>query len=891
MMDSFLGKGRKRTKFARSSGAWRLAEDSSDSQEEVQEVAEHMNGQDDSIVILDVEAPTSPVSSEPVTPTKHSTASAIRRENQTVQMPPPPFLTPRRPIIDTSQVGLVADHRSDTETTPRLLPLASPGLPMVSPLVKRSGASVGFFEQTDGSTSELDASAEIEHDGHQVRPRRDPQPEYISLITPDEETFNNDVMSQFAQHHQDLNQGITTNEDEVAIDATGSHENFLIDSSDRQRDPMQFQNYAGRDSGHVDLLQDHQVVAAEDEDMYGSSSLIPEVAAPQPCDDRQPQEIPEATARSQDVTREGDPEMTHINEVDITSFSGSDMVVIEEDKSSEILIDVSRDTQNLSPPSMETLDGAHDLDTHVPEAGHDLLGHGDRSSETQLLTSARIDDPVVDLEAQLIGSPDEASIPQAESTEQPTSPQHITMEEQDRNQSVTLPLSPVATQDEPQSPDQGAEATVAIRLPPTPDHTQEQDRSRNTAAIASSSQEPPHLHEEVVTQNQPLQLETPASKKPTRSRKSLSLHHISQNSSPYFTPRRSARMHSSPQPSSPKRKENLPPVSSPQRPLPSTKSVSPLPAQINGHLKEKTKRLSGFAETYGLTTASSYYPPLATVDEFFAATIDVLAICTTDVKEPQRAKTGPKDYHCTYQIVDPSLASREVVVAQVFRPYKTALPRVSRGSVVLLRNMKVQSQKRKCMLLSTESSSWAVFTHPEHSYTKASMLGITIAGPPIEYGPSERLGAIDLMQWWDGEGAMKHAELKDLNPRATNGTSPIESRESLDMSPATSTAKVPPTPLRRSRRRGNRTDNDGNADDSDPDMAKVHARRNSDISLASQRPNVEDDDRSQSAPSVIHELRDGTKYVDESPGERKRRGTRGQSLIHELRDGTSYIDE
>ena len=90
-----------------------------------------------------------------------------------------------------------------------------------------------------------------------------------------------------------------------------------------------------------------------------------------------------------DVTREGDPEMTHINEVDITSFSGSDMVVIEEDKLSEILIDVSRDTQNLSPPSMETLDGAHELDTPVPEAGHDLLGHGDRSSETPALNQCQ----------------------------------------------------------------------------------------------------------------------------------------------------------------------------------------------------------------------------------------------------------------------------------------------------------------------------------------------------------------------------------------------------------------------------------------------------------------------------------------------------------------------
>jgi UPF0288 family protein (methanogenesis marker protein 3) len=36
--------------------------------------------------------------------------------------------------------------------------------------------------------------------------------------------------------------------------------------------------------------------------------------------------------------------------------------------------------------------------------------------------------------------------------------------------------------------------------------------------------------------------------------------------------------------------------------------------------------------------------------------------------------------------------------------------------------------------------------------------------------------------------------------------------------------------------------------------------------------------------SVVHELRDGTKYVDDD-------GSGNSSVIHELRDGLTYVDE
>lgn len=74
----------------------------------------------------------------------------------------PPRTTIRMDMIRTHSTGNVSEHSeavSDVTTTPRLHPLASPGLPLVSPLVQRSGVDIGYFPPYRETVSQLDASS------------------------------------------------------------------------------------------------------------------------------------------------------------------------------------------------------------------------------------------------------------------------------------------------------------------------------------------------------------------------------------------------------------------------------------------------------------------------------------------------------------------------------------------------------------------------------------------------------------------------------------------------------------------------------------------------------------------------------------------------------------
>lgn len=143
----------------------------------------------------------------------------------------------------------------------------------------------------------------------------------------------------------------------------------------------------------------------------------------------------------------------------------------------------------------------------------------------------------------------------------------------------------------------------------------------------------------------------------------------------------------------------------------------------------------------GLRTRLSYFSPLATLQDHFASVIDVLATVasTTPI---QRSKSGPKDYYLTLNITDPSSDSSYTTV-QIFRPFKEALPVVSEGAAILLRNFKVQSQKHRFILVSTASSAWAVFEIGQ---------SVQINGPPVEIGAEERGFAKGLIQWWASLG-------------------------------------------------------------------------------------------------------------------------------------------
>jgi len=182
----------------------------------------------------------------------------------------------------------------------------------------------------------------------------------------------------------------------------------------------------------------------------------------------------------------------------------------------------------------------------------------------------------------------------------------------------------------------------------------------------------------------------------------------------------------------------LKPVSG-SKPHLQTPELNTVTSIANGHAMVQSPRSA--PPLVGLRTRLSYFSPLATIHDHFASTIDVLAIVTSTTSM-QRSKSGPKDYHLSLNIIDPSSNSSFTTV-QIFRPFKEALPLASKGAAILLRNFKVQSQKHKFVLVSTASSAWAVFEKGQIA---------EVNGPPVEIGAEERGFAKGLSQWWESLG-------------------------------------------------------------------------------------------------------------------------------------------
>ena len=241
------------------------------------------------------------------------------------------------------------------------------------------------------------------------------------------------------------------------------------------------------------------------------------------------------------------------------------------------------------------------------------------------------------------------------------------------------------------------------------------------------------------------------------------------------------------------------------------KSPKTIPAELD--YRHGPESLHPIPLSTGFRTPLSYFVPLSSLPEYFNSTIDVMVI-TISASQFGRTTKGPRDYYETVYITDPSSAISDrlphITTAQIFRPFKIALPIVSTGDVVLLRNFKVQTQKHKPMLLSTESSAWAVFRKG---------FDVQIRGPQLEFGPEERGFAKGLGDWWVSLDDQGRAELlNSVSKPETGGKSKGKEKEK--------------------------------------------ASRKS---------------------TVVHELRDGTRYMDGRVG--------GMDGVHELRDGTVYTDD
>jgi len=205
------------------------------------------------------------------------------------------------------------------------------------------------------------------------------------------------------------------------------------------------------------------------------------------------------------------------------------------------------------------------------------------------------------------------------------------------------------------------------------------------------------------------------------------------------------------------------------------------------------------------------------------------------------------------------------------------------------------------MLLSTDTSSWAVF---KTSFDANSTFSdVVISGPPIEYGLNETEHVRQLMQWWEAGGQRHFAErvAQDHSNVKSDGNIDSAAKVGPDESKGTPRSNRKPRPSER--RRANMTDHDANEidvegsvevqdfGDSSPLLDRTNQRRGSTVSTA---PSMSKDKgreftprrsaRNRRSPSLVHELRDGTKYVDDE-------NQRGGSVVHELRDGATYVDE
>ena len=149
--------------------------------------------------------------------------------------------------------------------------------------------------------------------------------------------------------------------------------------------------------------------------------------------------------------------------------------------------------------------------------------------------------------------------------------------------------------------------------------------------------------------------------------------------------------------------------------------------------------------TAGFRTSISYYVSLAYLHKHFNKKIDILTICVSATK-PVKSQKGPRDWTQTLLLTDPSSSAtaKPIIVAQLFRPSQDVLAFPDSGDVVLLRDVKVQTQKQKMMLISTNSSAWAVWRqgileNPDK---------MEVRGPPVEIGAGERGVVRGLTTWW-----------------------------------------------------------------------------------------------------------------------------------------------
>ncbi|KIX09833.1 uncharacterized protein Z518_00914 [Rhinocladiella mackenziei CBS 650.93] len=1009
-----VGRGRKRTKFARHSGAWSLVDSDEEGLEEISTVVENGESTQQSPARscqeidlssirghhatggeqeedLDKNSWAQAITAPPIVNlAKEQTTEASHPDSisETIQESaalPPVIMGPPQTPLRTNRLQISPDigthdlskEDSEAATTPRLLPLTSPGLPLVSPLICRSDVEVGYFPQFEKNISQLDASGEKQVEIAVQGVAKEPTLDDGGSVNSDEPRVVSEETSTQRQEviavHENLQD---TDEPDIAQPAqspapvSSSFERSIRSQLSNSILPEQW--FPSREatisqewsrtqkdpSLHTVVHKAAQIVEVEDDDLYGApedtakgndvpttSTSLEQPRSPLDVLERFLQMSPVATvgrsfgsetlvASSPRATPHDDPsanwqEQVTLSAVECRSPDAYPVPPLPFQQNRHTTKS-SRSSSRRSPTHHSQV---HSLDENVDER--------ESLPEEQNVVSEPTDDAVEeaervqaepkfavyetgrqksqDLDPVSDAINEEGSVLPHGQRAIPAHPPLLVDHINEQEVQTQLP-TPDQSQREYYSPEHKLDnepnkmkqqASAGL---PSPGHTQG-ETAEGVAEDVSQAQVAKEIEtpSAVITKTTPQLDEAPPRRTSQRlsARKSSILNNIS---SPYFTSRKSGQALSS----SPSRKENINPEGTELSSLPSS------PEQQHAKSRRTTTsdqeagedgiHLSGVVHTLadmevtepllsrrrGRTTSLAYYPSLATLHEHFGQLVDIQAVCTEQSSEPERSKSGPKDYHTTLRLADSSLDSgrSKIISAQIFRPVKDALPITKRGDVVILRNFKVQTAKRKFMLLSADTSSWAVFQSDVNGPKFWS--DVIVSGPPIEYGPDEMAGANVLVRWWQTNGKKQcptssQAKEKSKDDSAGAGTKvPGRIKGAL---------RFNNKPLPRDRREGSMRNNFANEGEEDtvtddeeheenaPSINETNQRRESTISLtpsASKDAGREFTPRrstmNRRSPSVVHELRDGTKYVDD---ERQR----SSSVIHELRDGVTYVDE
>lgn len=932
-------------------------------------------------------------------------------DNGTQVMGPPstPFRQLRLPQFAEMETSISTEGDVERAITPRILPLASPGLPLVSPLIQRSGVEVGYFPTYKDGLSELADNGENDPNGLATDSLLE-LPETGSTTSDDSLIVIEERSSQawepveeqqrdphFVEHNAVSFDGIL--QTSGAQETTQTEPSSLSDqwlstleasiaqelSNDAQSPTIDIEIDHAFSSTEVSLGPLHHVPGGstlnrystgpsvmETEDLYGA----PEDEVAQIS--RTPGQIPETendkVAQLEHNFSEVLPsdQQADIIPVDLVGQILHSPLVLETQGYEHFpLASQDRDERRGLPDSLDgNIDSLESLDEdHIRTETHaetTALGQINVSGieNTDEVTSRAVETGELvteSLSTTALISEDLSPIPtEIGSQAAPSSAQVPLNQSQVGADNTQLPTPDQTQEETPYSAHEREHDHEHVQFadqiaPPSPQPTQKLHTifdSENEPDKAQPPKSPSETHQHAL-QAKGTGVAPPRSSQRLSSRNADMLKSIS---SPYFTPRRSARFSTSPT-----REENIP-LSSPQdstflsSPHQRTEKHQEEHRGEKSHLRHSPPlpaRESLTARENGLLTPLGYYARLSSLHQYFGQLLDVIAVCSTSSTKAERAKAGPKDYHTSMHLVDPTCDTDHTlgVLTQVFRPVKKALPVAQAGDIVILHNFKVHTVGRRFALLSSESSSWSVITFT----TNSDDFNVVTSGPPLEQGSAEADYALSLSHWWDnkhdttalnetvevmndGRSAREPSDGPATRTRFRVKSSPIQSsqpfqsrgreetplKENTEMQGdqrSNSDAEdglgagqlggfaVSPSQPQKSlpgarRRRANMTDNISNEadkgqvlEDSDLDnppspLADRNERRGSTTSTApstiTQTQGREFTPRRSArigrSPSIVHELRDGTKYVDNTSGD-------GDSLIHELRDGVTYIDE